>query len=176
MEADFDLIVIGSGPGGEGAAMQAAKLGKSVAVVERFHNLGGGCTHWGTIPSKSLRHAIAQMTEANNNPLFRSAGVSLSLSFPDLRRAARSVIDRQVEMKIGYFERNQIELVTGHARFIDAHTVEAEQASGAGAGCAAAASSWPSVRVPIDPTTSISSIRASSTATRFSTSITRRYR
>ena len=54
----FDVLVIGSGPGGEGAAMQAVKHGKSVAVVERFERIGGGCTHSGTIPSKALRYAI----------------------------------------------------------------------------------------------------------------------
>ena len=48
----FDVVVIGSGPGGEGAAMQAVKHGKTVAVVEQFNKIGGGCTHWATIPSK----------------------------------------------------------------------------------------------------------------------------
>ena len=76
----FDVVVIGSGPGGEGAAMQAVKHGKNVAVVEQFNRVGGGCTHWGTIPSKALRYAIFQMTEANRNPLFREAGVSLHFS------------------------------------------------------------------------------------------------
>ncbi|HWA98654.1 MAG TPA: FAD-dependent oxidoreductase, partial [Pirellulales bacterium] len=72
----FDVIVIGTGPGGEGAAMQAAKSGKSVAVIERASRIGGSCTHSATIPSKALRYAIFQMTEANNNKLFREAGVS----------------------------------------------------------------------------------------------------
>ena len=54
----YDLIVIGTGPGGEGAAMQTAKEGKKVAVFERYHRIGGGCTHWGTIPSKALRFSI----------------------------------------------------------------------------------------------------------------------
>src|SRR4051794_34440122 len=106
MDPEYDLIVIGTGPGGEGAAMQAAKMGKSVAAIERYRQVGGGSVHWGTIPSKSLRQVIFQMTETNNNPLFRSAGVSVNLSVPDLRRAARSVIDRQVETKLGYYERN----------------------------------------------------------------------
>src|SRR5207245_9193796 len=92
----FDVVVIGSGPGGEGAAMQAVKHGKRVAVVERFDCIGGGRTHWGTIPSKALRYAIYQMTEANQTTLFRAAGVSLRLSFPDLRRSARRVIERKV--------------------------------------------------------------------------------
>ena len=48
---DYDAIVIGSGPGGEGAAMGLVKQGARVAVIERYHNVGGGCTHWGTIPS-----------------------------------------------------------------------------------------------------------------------------
>ena len=60
---DFDVLVIGSGPGGEGAAMQAVKQGMKVAVVERFAKIGGGCTHWGTIPSKALRFAIFEMTK-----------------------------------------------------------------------------------------------------------------
>ena len=55
---DYDAIVIGSGPGGEGAAMGLVKQGARVAVIERYQNVGGGCTHWGTIPSKALRHAI----------------------------------------------------------------------------------------------------------------------
>lgn len=49
---DYDAIVIGSGPGGEGAAMGLVKQGARVAVIERYHNVGGGCTHWGTIPRK----------------------------------------------------------------------------------------------------------------------------
>jgi len=88
----FDVIVIGTGPGGEGAAMQAVKHGLKVAAVERYAGIGGGCTHWGTIPSKALRFAIFQMTEANNNPLFRQADVSVELEFPQLRKGAESVI------------------------------------------------------------------------------------
>ena len=53
----YDVVVIGSGPAGEGAAMMAAKSHLSVALVERYFEVGGGCTHWGTIPSKALRHA-----------------------------------------------------------------------------------------------------------------------
>src|SRR5690606_2813761 len=115
----YDLVVIGSGPGGEGAAMHAAKHGKRVAVVERFEKIGGGCTHWATIPSKALRYAVFQMTEANHNPLFREAGVSLHFSFPDLRRSARSVIERQVDMRRGFYERNHVPVVRGHAKFLD---------------------------------------------------------
>src|SRR5688572_14846236 len=130
-ESHFDVIVIGSGPGGEGAAMQAVKHGKRVAVIERADKIGGGCTHSATIPSKALRWSVFQMTEANRNPLFQEAGVSLQLKFPDLRRSARGVIERQVEMRRGFYDRNQVTIVRGQARCIDPHTVEADEACGA---------------------------------------------
>ncbi|HVA46316.1 MAG TPA: Si-specific NAD(P)(+) transhydrogenase [Pirellulales bacterium] len=120
----FDVVVIGTGPGGEGAAMQAAKQGKKVAVVERYAKIGGGCTHWATIPSKALRHAIFQMTSIVNNKLFRDAGISVSFSFPELQRTAGSVIERQVEMRLGFYERNSVPVFHGHARFRGPHTVE----------------------------------------------------
>ena len=56
----YDAIIIGTGPGGEGVAMQLAKAGKNVAVVEKHTTVGGGCTHWGTIPSKALRHSVSR--------------------------------------------------------------------------------------------------------------------
>ncbi len=131
MEQQFDLIVIGTGPGGEGAAMQAAKHGKSVAAVERHPRVGGSCTHSATIPSKALRFAIFQMTEANRNKLFRDAGVSINLSFPDLRKSAGSVIDQQVEMRRTFYERNRVPVFSGQARFIGPHTVEVADSEGA---------------------------------------------
>ena len=66
----YDVIVIGSGPGGEGAAMMAAKNRRSVAVIERYVDVGGGCTHWGTIPSKALRHAARRYSEIRREPLY----------------------------------------------------------------------------------------------------------
>jgi NAD(P) transhydrogenase len=123
----FDVVVIGSGPGGEGAAMQAVKHGKTVAVVEQFNKIGGGCTHWATIPSKALRYAIFQMTEANRNPLFRAAGVSLHFSVAELRRSAQRVISQQIEMRSSFYERNHVPVFTGRGRFIDDHTVEVSE-------------------------------------------------
>ncbi|MBS0209898.1 MAG: Si-specific NAD(P)(+) transhydrogenase [Planctomycetes bacterium] len=130
-ESKYDLVVIGTGPGGEGAAMQAVKQGHSVAVVERFHQIGGGCTHWGTIPSKALRYSIFRMTEANSNPLFRERIGTLRFSFSELRRSARSVIERQVDMRRGFYDRNDIPIFGGHATFIGSHTVEVDSESGA---------------------------------------------
>ncbi len=130
LEQSFDLVVIGSGPGGEGAAMQAAKQGQSVAVVERHQKLGGGCVHWGTIPSKSLRYMIFRMIDTNNNPVFRAAGSSLKLSFPELRRAAGSVIAKQVDMRTSFYDRNNVPVFLGQARLLDDHRIEVEEPMG----------------------------------------------
>jgi len=127
---EYDLVVIGTGPGGEGATMQAAKQGQRVAVIERQGQLGGACTHVGTIPSKSLRYMIFRMTDTNANPVFRAAGASLHLTFPELRQAARTVIQRQVDMRKGFYERNHVPVIPGQARFVDEQTVEVLSASG----------------------------------------------
>jgi NAD(P) transhydrogenase len=121
---EFDAIVIGSGPGGEGAAMQLAKAGKKVMVVERYNRIGGGCTHWGTIPSKALRFAIYQLTEALNNPLVQTAGIDTQPSVIELTRAAQQVINHQSTMREGFYHRNDVRIRHGQARFVDANTLE----------------------------------------------------
>lgn len=127
----FDLVVIGTGPGGEGAAMQACKHGKNVAVIEKQAMIGGNCTHWGTIPSKALRYAIYRMTDTNHNTLFREAGLSANFSFAHLRRSAASVIAKQVDMRHTFYERNRVPIIVGHARFTDPNTVEVCEGNGA---------------------------------------------
>ena len=127
---EFDVVVIGTGPGGEGAAMQAVKHGKSVVVIEREHSVGGNCTHRGTIPSKALRFAIFQMTEVNNNVLFREHGITANFMLPELRRRAKSVIDAQVKMRTAFYDRNDIPIIRGQARFLDPHTIEAVEEDG----------------------------------------------
>jgi NAD(P) transhydrogenase len=129
-QTHFDVVVIGSGPGGEGAAMQAVKQGKSVAVVERYRQIGGACTHLGTIPSKALRYAIFQIGEANANPLFRAAGVSVRLPFPEIRSFADRVVEQQVSTRQAFYDRNHIPIIVGNAHFIDQTTVEVDEASG----------------------------------------------
>src|SRR5688572_7639077 len=111
----YDVIVIGSGPGGEGAAMKAAKEGRSVAVVERYHVVGGGCTHWGTIPSKALRHAITMLADFRSNALFQVTLENYQVKLPDLLRAAEGVIRRQVSLRHGFYERNRVRVVHGTA-------------------------------------------------------------
>ena len=124
----YDVVVIGTGPGGEGAAMQAVKLGKRVAVVERYNLIGGGCTHWGTIPSKALRHAIFRMTDFQSDARFRNAPAE-PLSFPDLRKAAREVITRQTDMRASFYERNRVDVFIGEGEFIDEHTLNINYSS-----------------------------------------------
>ncbi|MFH1808097.1 MAG: Si-specific NAD(P)(+) transhydrogenase [Pseudomonadota bacterium] len=129
-QRDVDVVVIGSGPGGEGAAMQSSKLGRSVVVVERFAQVGGGCTHWGTIPSKALRHAIQELTTFQRNPLFREAARASMREVPALLRSAANVIQQQVDMRQSFYERNHVDVLGGQARFVDPHRVEVERPDG----------------------------------------------
>ncbi len=127
---EFDVVVIGSGPGGEGAAMQAVKHGLRVAIVERMVEIGGNCTHTATIPSKALRFAIFQAMEFRTNALFRSLGTPADVTLPLLRRSAQKVIDQQVAMRQGFYERNDVTIFNGSARFLDANSIEVLQPDG----------------------------------------------
>ncbi|MGP8308982.1 Si-specific NAD(P)(+) transhydrogenase [Vibrio sp. YIC-376] len=126
----FDVIVIGSGPGGEGAAMGLTKAGLNVAIIEKESSVGGGCTHWGTIPSKALRHAVSRIIEFNSNPLFCRNNTSLHATFSDILGHAKSVIDKQTRLRQGFYDRNQCTLLFGTARFIDGHSVAVMQKDG----------------------------------------------
>jgi NAD(P) transhydrogenase len=120
----FDVVVVGTGPAGEGAAMKLCKAGLQVAVVESYDKVGGGCTHWGTIPSKALRHSIQMLADYRRNPLFQHTRDQVDVEFPDLLRAADSVIDEQVRTRYRYYRRNRVEVLFGHARFVDEGHVE----------------------------------------------------
>jgi NAD(P) transhydrogenase len=126
----FDVIVIGTGPGGEGAAMEATKQGKRVGAIERMPRIGGACTHLGTIPSKSLRAAIYRLMDVNSSPIFRQLNINLEISFRDLRRSAQTVIDQQVNMRRSFYDRNDVEVLAGQARFLDPHRVQVEHEDG----------------------------------------------
>lgn len=126
----YDVIVIGSGPGGEGAAMGLTKAGLNVAIVEKESSVGGGCTHWGTIPSKALRHAVSRIIEFNNNPLFCRNNTSLHATFSDILGHAKSVIDKQTRLRQGFYDRNSCTLLFGTARFIDNYSIAVMQSDG----------------------------------------------
>jgi NAD(P) transhydrogenase len=119
----YNTIVIGSGPGGEGAAMKLAKSGHRVAIVEKHAQVGGGCTHWGTIPSKALRHSIQMLVDYKRNPLFQHTIEQVNLDFPQLLAAANSVIQDQVSTRYRYYARNGVDVIYATARFVDAHTL-----------------------------------------------------
>lgn len=129
-QREFDTIVIGTGPGGEGAAMKLAKAGQRVAVVEAHQAVGGGCTHWGTIPSKALRHSIQMLADYRRNPLFQRTQHQIEVEFPDLLRAADGVIEAQVRTRYRYYSRNRVEVIFGRARFIDPHHIEVARPGG----------------------------------------------
>ena len=120
---DYDLVVIGTGPGGEGAAMQAAKGGMNVAAAERYKLIGGGCTHWGTIPSKALRHTISASMQAFQNPVLREMGINGSPTLEQLKRGTQSIIQQQVAMRRSFYDRNSVDMLRGSARFVDPHTI-----------------------------------------------------
>jgi NAD(P) transhydrogenase len=123
----YDLIVIGSGPGGQKAAIAAAKLGKSVAVIEHDRMLGGVCTNTGTIPSKTLREAVVYLTGITQRELYgASHRVKENITPADLLARTQHVIDRDQDVVHSQLIRNSIDLYTGHGRFIDGHTVLVE--------------------------------------------------
>lgn len=126
----FDIVVIGSGPAGENAAMTAAKNHKRVAVVERHMEVGGGCTHWGTIPSKALRQAVKALNDVRRNPLLTELRPHLNVRYPDLFASANKVIESQVTSRRRFYERNRVPVFAGQASFVDAHTLQVQPAVG----------------------------------------------
>jgi NAD(P) transhydrogenase len=123
----YDVIVIGTGPAGEGAAINATKHGKTVAVIEKQELIGGGCTHQGTIPSKALRHIVRQVMRYKRNPLLQEIGKQTIPDFPAILEGAKTVIRRQVAMRSKFYERNRIDIIPGVARFSNPHSIEVEQ-------------------------------------------------
>lgn len=127
---DYDLLVIGSGPAGESAALNASKRGERVAVIEANPLVGGACTHKGTIPSKALREVVAQLMRFNSGTLYREIGQSRQIPYPHTLAAAYNVIAQQVEMRSKFYLRNNIALIRGNAAFVDRHTLEVTEEDG----------------------------------------------
>ena len=130
---DYDLLVIGSGPGGQKAAIAAAKLGKRVCVVERKNMVGGVCVNTGTIPSKTLREAVMYLTGMAQRDVYgASYRVKADITVQDLLARTQHVIGREVEVVRAQLLRNHVDLVSGMARFVDPHTVQVTGDAGAG--------------------------------------------
>ncbi len=121
---DFDLVVIGSGPAGQKAAVQAAKVRRSVAVVECRDRPGGVCLNTGTIPSKTLREAALYLTGFSQRSLYgQSYRVKENLTIDDLFLRTQHVIDRETEVVRDQLARNRVTMLAGEGSFADPHTV-----------------------------------------------------
>jgi NAD(P) transhydrogenase len=120
----YDLIVIGSGPAGQKAALSAAKLGKRVAIIERNIDLGGVCIHTGTIPSKAMREAVLHLTGLNERELYgASYRVKQDITMSDLLYRCHHVVRTEIEVIRNQMHRNGVTVLVGAASFLDEHTI-----------------------------------------------------
>ncbi|MBX6388901.1 MAG: Si-specific NAD(P)(+) transhydrogenase [Frankia sp.] len=121
---DYDILVIGSGPGGQKAAIAAAKLGRKVAIVDRREMIGGVCINTGTIPSKTLREAVLYLTGLTQRELYgQSYRVKEDITVGDLSARTQHVISREIDVIRSQLSRNRVTILTGTGRFVDPHTI-----------------------------------------------------
>lgn len=119
-----DFVVIGSGPAGQKAAIQAAKLGKKVVVIEKLNEPGGNCLYTGTIPSKTLREAILDLTSFYEHSFYQTGGYQVGdVTLPTLNNRLQKVIEEEKNMIYRQLKKNDIRLIGGYARFENPHTV-----------------------------------------------------
>jgi len=127
----YDLIVIGSGPAGRRAAVQAAKFRKSVLVVERGRRVGGVSVHTGTIPSKTLRETVLNLSGWRERGFYGQAyRAKRDITAEDLRKRLHITLEHEVEVLEHQFARNTVDTVRGVARFTDSHTLVVETDDG----------------------------------------------
>src|SRR5258708_758233 len=128
---DYDMIVIGSGPAGQRAAIQAAKLDKRVAVVEKRMVLGGVSVNTGTIPSKTLREAVLHLSGYRERGFYgASYSVKQNITMQDLLLRTNQVIRHEIDVTRHQLQRNRIEVLPASASFIDPHTVKLDFTEG----------------------------------------------
>jgi NAD(P) transhydrogenase len=128
---DFDLLVIGSGPGGQKAAIAAAKLDRRVAVVERPEMLGGVCVNTGTIPSKTLREAILYLTGVDQREMYGQAyRVKDDITVADLTARTRHVVSRENDVVRSQLTRNHVAILQGVGYFVGPNAVEVDDLGG----------------------------------------------
>lgn len=122
-ELSVDLIVIGSGPAGQKAAIQAAKLGKNVVMIEKDPDPGGKCLYSGTIPSKTFRESVMTLTRFYDRRFSEQKYVRGSVTINELNDRLHKVIQDEKEVVYRQLRRNNIRLIVGDARFEDPHTI-----------------------------------------------------
>jgi NAD(P) transhydrogenase len=128
---DYDVLVIGSGPGGQKAAIAAAKLERRVAIVERKDMIGGVCLNTGTIPSKTLREAILYLTGLDQREMYgQSYRVKDEITIADLSARTTHVVGREMEVVRSQLSRNRVTVLTGTGSFVDPHTMEVDGGDG----------------------------------------------
>lgn len=126
-----DLIVIGSGPAGKRAAIQAAKWGKSVYVIEKRNAVGGVTVHTGTIPSKTLRETVLNLSGWRERAFYgRSYRVKQDITVDDLKERLNMTLLHEVDTLENQFTRNKVNIVHGSAYFLDDHAIEVKLDSG----------------------------------------------
>ncbi|MBP0582292.1 Si-specific NAD(P)(+) transhydrogenase [Labrys sp. LIt4] len=122
---DYDMLVIGSGPSGRRAAVQSAKLGKSVLVVEKGRRVGGVSVHTGTIPSKTLRETVLNLSGWRERGFYgRAYRVKQDIGATDLMVRLQKTLDHEVEVLEHQFSRNTVRTARGEARFLGPHEIE----------------------------------------------------
>jgi NAD(P) transhydrogenase len=128
---DFDVLVIGSGPGGQKAAIAAAKLDRRVALVERPDMLGGVCLNTGTIPSKTLREAVLYLTGLDQREMYgQSYRLKDEITIGDLTARTHHVVTRESDVVRNQLSRNRVTLLGGSARFTGPAAVEIDDGVG----------------------------------------------
>ncbi len=131
MEYDFDLVAIGSGPAGQRAAIQAAKLGKRVMLVERQDVVGGVCINTGTIPSKTLREAVLHLSGHRERGIYgASYAVKQNITMEDLHFRTAHVIRHEIDVTRHQLLRNRVEVAVGNAVFTGPHALRIEDVPG----------------------------------------------
>ena len=129
--AKYDLIVIGSGPAGKSAAIQAAKLKRKVLVVERGARVGGVSIHTGTIPSKTLRETVLNLSGWRERSFYgRSYRVKDAIDSDDLKARLHLTLNHEVDVLEHQFARNRVELLCGEARFLSKSEIEVKSPKG----------------------------------------------
>jgi NAD(P) transhydrogenase len=128
---EYDLVVIGSGPAGQRAAIQGVKLRKRVAIVERKSVVGGVCINTGTIPSKTLREAVLHLSGYRERNVYGSAyTVKQDITMDDLLFRADHVIRHEVDVIRSQLMRNRVELINAEGSFVDPNTVRCKMVEG----------------------------------------------
>jgi NAD(P) transhydrogenase len=128
---DFDVLVIGSGPGGQKAAIAAAKLGRRVAIIERRDMIGGVCLNTGTIPSKTLREAVLYLTGLDQREMYgQSYRVKDEITIADLAHRTQHVVGREIDVVRSQLTRNRVTILTGTGYFVEPNVVEVDDGRG----------------------------------------------